>query len=261
MIGRKNAVWENELGQRVEIDNKFLFLESIDMTGTSGIHTVESLAGADGQITVSSKLAPKTIPCTIALNNRRKDEYMSEYLSQVFSPLTKGRLIVYTKTQRYEIECRPQDFPVFQRDKVSYVWRFDVDFAADYPLWKKGGMRDIAVGDIDMSGYNRILKSNCPFEIAPDIYFPATNENVIFQLYPRGSTSKQISLMPHNFPVLINTLEFKIINADDGSDQSQLIDATTELDSIRIRYGENIVVASPNDRVRIQYYELSNGEI
>ena len=51
------------------------------------------------------------------------------------------------------------------------------------------------------------------------------------------------------------------MNDNTGEDQNQLIDATAPLDEIRIKYGKNIVVASPIQGVRLQYYNLSNGEI
>ena len=52
-----------------------------------------------------------------------------------------------------------------------------------------------------------------------------------------------------------------MINDNDGTDQSQLVNVTAELDEILIRYGKNIVVASPDNGVRLQYYELSMGEV
>ena len=66
MNGRKTAVWEDALGQRIVFDNKTFFLESIDMTGTSGVNTVENLAFADGQKTIKRKLGAKTIPCSFS---------------------------------------------------------------------------------------------------------------------------------------------------------------------------------------------------
>ena len=66
MRGNKTAVWQNGTGQEIVFDNRTFFLEDIDMTGTAGIHTVETLARADGQVSIAHQLAAKTIPCSFA---------------------------------------------------------------------------------------------------------------------------------------------------------------------------------------------------
>ena len=58
----KKVKYRNSLGQEVIFDNKIFFCERIDMTGTSGVHTSDTLAFSDGQITTNHQLSPKTIP-------------------------------------------------------------------------------------------------------------------------------------------------------------------------------------------------------
>lgn len=262
MSGTKTAVWINSLGQKLLLDNRKLLLEYIDMTGTAGIHSTEGHIFADGQTTISHQLGAKTIPCSIAFNDRRHDDHMHDYLTEIFFPKLEGKLIVYSKQNRYEIDCYPQDFPSFKRDKAKHVWKFDVNFVADFPYWRKGSLQNILVSDIPTVNSNRILTSYCPFEIAPEIYLPESNASTHIQLYALGSTSKSFTVKAHeNFPVRVKTLDFKVVNDNTGEDQNQLIDATVQLDEIRIKYGKNIVVASPIQGVRLQYYNLSNGEI
>lgn len=259
---RKTAVWEDILGQRIVFDNKTFFIESIDMTGTSGVNTVENLAFADGQKTIRRRLGAKTIPCSFSYNDIRHDEYIHKMLPKLFIPSIPGKLTVFTPTAEYSIDCSPQAVPVYSRDQdVSFVYRWNVDFIADFPYWRKGACIDKAVSDFSLSGLNRIVSSDCPFNIAPEIYFPASENTVNFQLYPLGSTSKSFSILPHDFPVRVITQDFSVINDNDGTDQSQLVNVTAELDEILIRYGNNIVVASPDSGVRLQYYELSMGEV
>ena len=168
MSGTKTAVWINSLGQKLLLDNRKLLLEYIDMTGTAGIHSTEGHIFADGQTTISHQLGAKTIPCSIAFNDRRHDDHMHDYLTEIFFPKLEGKLIVYSKQNRYEIDCYPQDFPSFKRDKAKHVWKFDVNFVADFPYWRKGSLQNILVSDIPTVNSNRILTSYCPFEIAPD---------------------------------------------------------------------------------------------
>ena len=116
MRGNKTAVWRNALGQEIVFDNRTFFLESIDMTGTAGIHTAESLAMTDGQVTLDHHLGAKTIPCSFAWKDVKDDRWMQAYLTSLFNPTVSGTLTVYTREETYQIDCYPQDFPVFQRD-------------------------------------------------------------------------------------------------------------------------------------------------
>jgi len=262
MIGNKNVVWRNALGQTITFDNVRFFVEEIDMTGTSGIHTVESLAGTDGQQTVDHHLAAKTIPCSFAVKDVEDDVYMQRYIAQIFSPLGEGTLTVYTRDNKYSIACYPQSVPVFKRDQsVPCVYRFSVDFVADYPYWRKGELIEKTYSGLPGSGSSRTLTSRCPFEIPPDIYIPASSGAVLVQLYLRGAPSQGFRLLARDFPVLVRCKDFKVLNADTGEDCSQYLDVTAELDSIRIRYGVNNVVISPDNGASLSYYELSMGEV
>ena len=118
MTGNKTAVWRNALGQEIVFDNRTFFLESIDMTGTSGIHTVESLAMTDGQVTLGHHLGAKTIPCSFAWKDVRDDRWMQEHLPALFNPLIGGTLTVRTREETYSIDCYPTDVPVFKREAV-----------------------------------------------------------------------------------------------------------------------------------------------
>lgn len=262
MVGNKNVVWRNALGQTITFDNVRFFVEEIDMTGTSGLHTVESLAGTDGQQTVDHHLAAKTIPCSFAVKDVEDDVYMQRYIAQLFSPLGEGTLTVYTRDNKYSIACYPQSVPVFKRDQsVPCVYRFSVDFVADYPYWRKGELIEKTYSGLPGSGSSRTLTSRCPFEIPPDIYIPASSGAVLVQLYLRGAPSQGFRLLARDFPVLVRCKDFKVLNADTGEDCSQYLDVTAELDSIRIRYGVNNVVISPDNGASLSYYELSMGEV
>lgn len=263
MTGYKNVVWTDELGQTIRFDNRRFFIEEIDMTGTPGIHTVESLAGADGQQTVRHQLGAKTIPCSFAVKDVEDDAYLQRYIAQLFVPKRPGTLKVYTREETYAIDCYPLNAPVFKRDQgVPYVWRFSVDFVADYPYWRRGAEPVTRLySSLPGSGSSRTLTSRCPFDIPPDIYIPASSGAVLVQLYLRGAPSQGFRLLARSFPVLVRCKDFKVLNADTGEDCSQYLDVTAELDSIRIRYGVNNVVISPDNGASLSYYELSMGEV
>lgn len=181
MFGDKVVIWENDIGQSVTFDNEgTLFVESIDMTGTAGIHTVESLAMADGQVSVAHHLSAKTIPCSFAWYGEDDDGTIKRRLAQIFSPLHSGTLTVltshsgYSASAQYQIGCRPQNVPTFKRDTNLNVWRFDVDFVADFPYWRHGAEQVVT-----LNSSNVVVTSSCPFDIPPVIYIPAVSDGQV----------------------------------------------------------------------------------
>lgn len=249
MRGEKNVIYENSLGQRIVFDNKKLFIESIDMTGTTGIHAVENLAFSDGQTSVYHQLSAKTIPCSFALNTTNLDDYTKIYLESIFNPKLSGTLTVITKNDVYKIECRPQNMPTFKRDEVKFVYRFDVDFVADFPYWQKG-----AEIPLTLTSAETFVYSNNPIDLPMKIVFPA-GVSTLFNVNGKGFTLKA-----HDIPLTVDTQNFKVTNAG-GQNCNQYIDATAQLDEVYFKYGQNKIICSPFNNVQIFYYNLSLGEI
>ncbi len=272
MRGRKTAVWTNDLGTTVRFDNRFIFLESIDMTGNGASFTTYGLAGADGQQTVDVSMSTKVIPCTLAFYDRDDDGYMRRFLTGAFNPKVKGTLTVYTAQNRYQIECRPQALPTFKREAVGCVWRFDVDFVADFPYWKAGAERSVTLDENAVT-----VTSFCPFDIPPRIYFPANSSDLTFQVQYRLRHSDRWSTAVNafkvkgslggterDFPLWINVQTLKITDSN-GNNVSHWVDASAQTDRAMIRYGENQFVChgtfSGTERPVLYYHELSQGEL
>ena len=248
MRGDKIVIYENALGQRLFFDNRQLFAEYIDMTGTSGIHAAESLASADGQTSVYHQLGAKTIPCSFALKNINFDDYTKLYLESIFNPKISGTLTVITKNDMYKIECRPQNVPTFKRDEVKFVYRFDVDFVADFPYWQKGAEISLTLSAAEIFVY-----SNNNIDLPMKIVFPAGSAT-LFNVNGKG-----FNLRSHNIPLTVNTQNFKVTNLS-GQNCNQYIDATAQLDEVYFHFGENKIICSPFNNVQIFYYNLSLGE-
>ena len=248
MRGEKNVIYENSFGQRIEFDNKKLFIENIDMMGNTGIHATESLAFADGQTSVYHKLGAKTIPCSFALKNVDLDFYTKLYLEGIFNPNISGTLTVITKKDIYKIECRPQDVPAFKRDG-KFVYRFDVDFVADFPYWQKG-----AEISLTLSTAETFVYSNNPIELPMKIVFPADEAT------PFGVNGKGFTLKNHDFQITVNTQNFKVTNSS-GQNCNQYIDAAAPIDEMSFKFGQNRIFCPIYSGVQIFYYDLSLGEI
>lgn len=272
MFGDKVVIWENDLGQSVTFDNEdALFVESIDMTGTGGIHTVESLADADGQVSVAHHLGPKPIPCSFALYG--DDSTMRDRLAQIFSPLRSGTLTVLTRhsgysvSEQYQIDCRPQNVPTFKRDPDLDVWRFAVDFTADFPYWRHG-----AEHVVTLNSSNVVVTSNCTFDIPPVIYIPAVSDRQVViatshRLTSADSWSTQTSaftVSARNYAVWIDVQTMRVRKAS-GAYADQVISVTADIDKALIRYGQNAFYCAgtgvESESPKLYYYELSMGEV
>ena len=248
-MGEKIVIYENELKQKVVFDNGTLFCESIDMTGTSGIHGVERLAFADGQTTVSHQLSAKTIPCSFAFKNINDDDFTADQLANIFNPKIQGTLTVITRNHTYKMDVSPQNFPVFRRDKVSFIYRFDVDFVSDETLWLMDKEHPL-----DMTANEKYdIDSNCPYNIPLKIVFPSSNEEVTFEMNANGFT-----LTPHSNTLTVNTKTFRITN-NNNMNQSQFLKVNNDIKDFCLKYGSNWVRCTSD--VQISYYNLSNGEI
>ena len=265
MRGNKTAVWRNGTGQEIVFDNRTFFLEDIDMTGTAGIHTVETLARADGQVSIAHQVAAKTIPCSFAWKDMHDDRYMQERLTSLFNPLMPGTLTVYTRDNVYAIDCYPQDFPVFKRVSGLPVWRWEVDFVADYPYWRKGTERVFHL----TSNTGNSLFSPCPFAIAPVIELPIASSTIHLGITKDG-IGGSLTIDPDESArtLVIDTNTLTIKDKTTGADCSYLVDANEYIEALRIVRGYNNVICSEQSgqavawqNTILRYYELSMGEV
>ena len=271
MEGRKNVIWENDLGQKLIFDNVKFYVESIDMTGNSCTHTTSSLADADGQATTGHRLEPKTIPCSFALFDDVDDDYVQRLLTQCFFPKIHGRLTVRTETSVYTIDCYPQNEPVFKKDPDLPIFRWDVDFVADYPYWNKGVEHSVSLN----SNYT-VIDSRCVYDIPVKIRFPAeigqSTVKVESRRKPTDAWTTEVDAftvkgslngVTRDFALTIDTRTLKITD-DSGNNVNQWVDVTAAIDKVVIKYGQTgflcTISNTATERPVMTYYELSQGE-
>lgn len=248
----KKVIYRNSLGQEVVFDNKILFCESIDMTGNSGIHTTETLAFADGQVTTAHQLGAKTIPCSFALKDVNNDFWLRNRLSAVFNPLVSGVLTVYDRENKYEIDVYPQNVSVFTKDKkVAFVWRWNVDFVADYPYWRVGVRHTIPL----THNSTKVIYNPCSTELPLEVNLKGRCTFVV-----TGKEKASFTIEPHSDEkfVTVNTRTYKVTD-ESGNDVNQLISATAELDKVTLLPGTNKVLLLSDYDGTMSYYHLSTG--
>ena len=116
--------------------------------------------------------------------------------------------------------------------EVDCVWRFDVDFVADYPLWRVGAPQ---VRTVPLTNTETIIRSDCAIDIPPDIIVRSNTSDVILM----QEVQSCFYLGARNYDVKIDTRDFKVTKLSDGSNCSQLINSSYDLSAIRLKYGEN----------------------
>lgn len=252
----KKVIYENAFGQKIVFDNKIFFCESIDTTGCKGIHSIETLAFADGQKTITHQLEGKTIPCSFAFKDIYDDDYLRNKIKAIFNPCVPGVLTVYNKYNKYEIDVYPQDMPSIEKDKaVSYVYRFDVDFIADFPFWRGNKhSTEIAVG----STLSAVINCKSDYYTPPYITFGGTQGE---SGYTVAVGKLGFSIKPYPKDVIVNFLNMKLVDLD-GNNVNYLIDASVDFSKVILSPGENTVsaISSPADgSLVIEYYELKAG--
>lgn len=252
MSYEKRVKYKNELGQELIFDDWVLFCESIDTTGVSGIFNSESLAFSDGQVTTDVFLGAKTIPCSFAFKDIRDDIFMRDKIAAVFSPTVSGVLTVYSEWDKYEIDVRPSAVPSFQRDKdVPYVWRWDVDFIADFPYWRVGAKRSVSLE----SQYTSI-RSHCPLSVPIEIYFPpSTASRIYINVNGKGFVYNGTNC---DVGVVLDARNFTCTGTD-GNDYSHKVDVTVNIESLKLRYGKNTISCPTYSGIIVSYYYLSTG--
>lgn len=253
----KKVLYKTPVGD-IYFDNKTLFCEQMDLTGTAGVFRSDSLALSDGQVTTGVNLQARTIPMSFAFKDRHNDAYMRERLAALFSPLNSGELVVRTDYNTYTITVRPKDIPVFTRDKnVSYVWRWNVDFIADFPYWRKGLQQHQATWDRSMylTVHNSSL-CNVPMEIK---FFGGTV--TVFGNRTTGSGFFEARPGDNEY-IIVNSLNFTVKNQN-GEDCNQCIEATTQLDQVYLQPGDNVLELPSSGEVRpvVYWWDLSLGVI
>lgn len=252
MQGKKNLIYRNSFGQEAVFDNRTLFLEAIDMVGTPIAHSTETLAFADGQQTTAHQLGAKVIPCSLAIKCVKNVEWLKRRLAQVFSDPKGGTMTVLTEYSRYEIDCYPLNVPTFAVAENDGVYRFDVDFVADYPYWREGDIKEYTFGSVGIT-----ISSDCTYALPLMITLPAAESPVFF--YNNGTG---IWVKAHENPLRINTKNYEVWERITGvwtKGGNRFLDPSMSMDNVNIVYGTNALQSA--EGVSFSFYNLSIGEV
>lgn len=269
----KKVIYKNELGMELSADNRTVFCESIDAAGVAGSFITEAPAFAPGQITIDSQIAARVIPCSFAFRDTEAGELQRMELAEIFSPLLSGTLTVWGEENVYTIECRPQAVPSFKRDQsVPYIWRFDVDFVADYPFWKYGSEHSFSAEGSGDYVFAARSKLTLPLPVQIEISDMTENVPYAFYIAAKKKTGDR-SYYTRNFFDFFgkaNTtfyVDGRTLSVKDSDGHS--VNAVTYCSDseIAVRYGYNYIwleqptgaASHKRGRVTIRWHNLSLG--
>lgn len=268
----KKVIYKNELGMELSADNRTVFCENIDAAGVAGNFITEAPAFAPGQITIDSQIAARVIPCSFAFRDTEAGELQRMELAEIFSPLLSGTLTVWGEENVYTIECRPQAVPSFKRDQsVPYIWRFDVDFVADYPFWQYGSEHSFSTEcSLDFVFAAR-SKLALPLPVQIEISDMAEGEQYAFFIAAKKKTSDRSYYTSDSFSFYgkANTtfyVDGRTLRVKDSDGHSVNAVSSGSDSEIAVRYGYNYIwlqqptgTVSYSGRATIRWHNLSLG--
>lgn len=234
------------------------FLENIDATSLQGSFSADNLLGTVGQITTSKTYGNRTISCELAVvfNEPNMIMFKPEILQKIivaFSPLIGGKLEVISDSGTYDIECYPSEIPKFDNSKIPYIYRFTVDFVCDFPYF-----RNIREQKASLVADKAIfLKSQSYVNTPLHIYIPDCSKGMILTNKTSGRSLKLIAFS--GGPVTVDTGTYSVASAADGSDISNRIDLTSNMDGFGLVFGKNELIS--NVAIDISYHDYVIGVI
>lgn len=252
----KKILYQNSSGfQTAFYTYKLPLCEKIDCSGVGADFISDSLAFADGQVTTFKKLNARTIPADFALSiiDEKEAERKLDYMIKLFNPLDDGKLTLVNDTGTYEIYCSPAETPSFDNSKVSYVYRFSVDFICDYPYFKQLG----AIGETITGGVSTEIISNSVPDTPVQIFISDCTNGATLVLNNRNGSAK-IEILPYDKALTIDTQTFTAINAN-GIDVTKKIKVSSIIEDFVLTYGKNDLYLTGADSAVISWNNLAIG--
>lgn len=243
----KTGMFENEIG-RLQFDKTGpLYMSKIDASGVSVDADDQDLVGLPGSAAGELRLRSRVIPAEFQFADVGS-VIDRDFIAAVLEPLLWGTLTIFTEKDEYKIDCRPQESPVFVREKdIGFLWNFSVNFYAPFPYWKRAKQR-VFTPSGNNSTFTIMSKTakRTPVEI--------TYQSGASGLLVLNGASMTIH-NTHSKAITINTKDLTVIDSDGNNVYDVINIATYDIEDIVMNYGENTLVVSGGNPV-IRWYEL-----
>lgn len=256
----KKVKYENEFGT-LYCDNYELYCEEIDTLGVQGISFSEQPIGANGQYTLQTRLAPKTVPATFALVERGLHSViLRDEVARILNPLIWGTLTVWGEHNTYTLHCRPTEAPSPKRTNVPNKWRWTTYFQSDASFWHRGGIQTAPLDRGYIGGITYQFKAYTDYPTPPIITLGHTvNPTSQYVMAINGHT---LAVREHARDVTIDCSNMTLTDSD-GNSVNYLIGDQSDLTGYDLIRGSNtfaVVAGMPSDgSITLQWYDLSLG--
>lgn len=233
-----------------------LDLKQFDGSSAGSSAVVYSPAEFDGQKTISTSLAARTIVLPVefsaVVNGKRSRAgalAVWEQLLKVFVPLHEGWLVWTDGTNSRRIKCRTVETP-----KLTQIlpWLFSASFSlvADYPYWEDCAEKSVTV-TYSMSSVN--VENTCGLEVPfcvdisgggssqPYIYSRTADKYIVFAIAPGSACTVDtrectVTLADGTLANHLLSVESEFFRLLPGSNQIQVLSTVSESDSAVIRW-------------------------
>lgn len=242
----KTGMYENEIGRLEFTRAGPLYMSKIDASGSAVDQDESSLVGVPGSVVTDLRSRSRVIPAEFTFADI-DTAVQRDRIAAVFEPLLWGVLTIYTENDEYTMDCRPQEAPVFVRDKdIDYLWSFDIDFYAPYPYWRRGQERSFD-GGIGTS----VIRSKTINRTPVKITYQAGDSGML-----KINGAQMTISNTHSKAITINTEDLTVIDSD-GNSVYDIIDiATYPIEDMVMNYGDNEILISGSVPV-IRWHELA----
>lgn len=234
-------------------------LEKLDGVSIDAALTAEAPIGRDGQVTTLSRLPGRSIVAQVAayLPDRRERKH---YFDDVFLPAllpppagTYCTLTIDDGLDTYSIDCRPSSVPMPARQDTPAVYRAEICLTADSAFFRKNGTITAVLTPDTTTNHTLWVPTH-----APSYPIITLREGYNREFSLNGKSLWISQALPED--VTVNTQTFDIKTAS-GSDATEYIDPSRDIDAMFLTYGSNSIHLSGVGTVEIAYDILSLGVI
>lgn len=234
-------------------------LEKLDGVSIDAALTAEAPIGRDGQVITLSRLPGRSIVAQVAVylpDRRDRKHYFDDVFLPALLPPPAGTYCTLTiddGLDTYSIDCHPSSVPMPVRQDSPAVYRAEISLTADSAFFRKNGAITAVFTPDITTNHTLWVPTHGP---SYPVITLKEGYNREFSLNGKSLWISQT--LPED--VIVNTQTFDIKTAS-GSDATEYIDPSRDIDAMFLTYGNNAVHLSGVGNVLITYDILSLGVI
>ena len=244
---RRYVKYTNSIGQTISFGKNGFLCEKMEISKAPARYNAYIPISGSGQITSGYDAAPLPIKLQCALVDAKDHFINRQFAMDVFTPLSPGVITVINDDGEYSIEAHLISRPEFVR-AGSHSWRWEAEFIADFPYWKKGEKHSMTLSTGDNTVYNNSPVS-VPVEIK--IFYSGKVQNSTI-----GQSFNHSAPPPGASYYTVYTENFKVIDNNGNDCNNRIISG--DIGDIVLVPGNNTILSTGTGTV-LYWQELRGG--